>query len=132
MRSLLRLVPLALAAACGGGLDARVVPAMDGCVAARNPVFLAGNGATALDTPLPAAVDSMARALRYKAAFERFQEFASGARTQAQLVCALELGSYDASWAARRWIEPYTKHPDAAVQAAAQQLLTRLPGSSGR
>jgi hypothetical protein len=126
MRRLLACLPLA-AAACGGGLDARVVPAMDACVAARNPVFVAGNGATALATPLPPAVDSMLVNLRYKAAFERFQEIAAGASTQAILVCALELGAADATPEARRWLQGYLQHPNEPVQAAARTLLERFP-----
>lgn len=114
-------------AACGNGLDVRVTRAMDACVALRNPVFVAGNGTTALETPLPPAVDSMAVSLRYKAAFERFQGIAESATTQAILVCALELGSSDPSDEARAWVRQYLAHPNEPVQAAARTLLARMP-----
>lgn len=127
MRLPLAFLPF-LAACAGGGLDARVTSAMDGCMAVRNPAFVAGNGATALDTPLPAAVDSMMANLRYKAAFERFQSIAEGATTQAILVCALELGASDPTPEARRWVATYLRHPNEPVQAAAQRLLERFPG----
>ncbi|MCE2940449.1 MAG: hypothetical protein ACK53A_01235 [Gemmatimonadota bacterium] len=126
MRRLVLLLP-ALLAACAGGLDARVTPAMDGCVAARNPVFVAGNGATALDVPLPAGVDSMARELAYDAAFQRFRDIATEATTQAVLVCALELGAHSRTAASRTWLRRYERHPDAPVQAAARTLLVRFP-----
>lgn len=126
MRLLVLLSALPLLAACGGGLDARVNPAMDACVAVRNPVFVAGNGATALDTPLPAAVDSMLVELRYKAAFERFQAIAEEATTQAVLVCALELGGADRTPEARRWLQTYLKHPNEPVQIAARTLLAKF------
>lgn len=114
-------------AACGDGLHARVTRAMDGCVIARNPEFIAGRGATALDTPLPPSADSAAADVAHAFAFDVLREIATEAPTQAVLVCALELGARHDSPATRRWLEPYTRHPDAAVAIAARRLLAR-PG----
>jgi hypothetical protein len=100
---------------------------MDGCLAERLPAFKNGTGATALDTRLPPAVDSQAIALRYKAAFEEFQGIATDAKSQVVLVCALELGAYYHEPVAQRWLQDYTKHPDAPVALAAQRLLARPP-----
>jgi hypothetical protein len=118
------LLPV-VTACSGGGLDARVAAPMDACVLQRNPVFVAGNGATALDTPLPASVDSMMQELRYKAAFERFQQIAEEAPTQAVLVCALELGARYNERASVQWLKGYTRHPNEPVAAAAQRLIER-------
>lgn len=115
-------------AACGDGLQARVGRAMDGCLAVRSPQFANGAGATALETPLPAAVDSLAMALRYKAAFEQFQGIADEAQSQSVLVCALELGAYYPEPTARRWLDRYRKHPNEPVVVAAQRLLDKPPG----
>lgn len=128
MRALLRLttLPALLAAtACGNSLDARITPVMDACVAVRNPVFVAGGGATALDQPLGPAIEAMANDLRYKAAFERLQDIAKAAPTQAVLVCALEIAAHDRTPAVRQWLTQYTAHPNEPVQIAARRLLEK-------
>lgn len=114
---------LALLTACGDGLQARVTRAMDGCVLARNPAFVAGRGATALDTPLPPAADSAAADVAHAFAFDALREIATDAPTQAVLVCALEVGARYQSAGTTRWLRQYTRHPDAAVAIAARRLL---------
>lgn len=118
------LLLLVLAAVgCGESLNDRINRAMDGCVAARNPVFVAGGGETALDTPLPPAVDSLAQTLAYQYPFEAFREIATAAQTQAVLTCALELGARFDDAETRRWLRMYQQHPSPAVAIAATRLL---------
>jgi hypothetical protein len=123
MSRYLLLVLTVAAVGCGESLNDRVNRAMDGCVAARNPVFVAGGGETALDTPLPPAVDSLARTLAYKYPFEVFKEIATAAKTQAILTCALELGARYDDWETRQWLRTYQQHPSPAVAIAATRLL---------
>jgi len=107
---------------CGESLGGMVVTTMDACIAARNPLFVSGQGAAALDTPLPADAQAMSERLNYPRASEMFQEIATSARDQVTLVCALDLASRWKHADARRFIARYAEHPDAAVVAAARRL----------
>lgn len=126
-----RRVPLALAltslllAGCGESLAGMVSETMDACIAARNPLFVSGRGAEALDTPLPAATLATAERLNYLRASEMFQGIATAAGDQVTLVCALDLSARWKNAEARKFIARYANHPDAAVAAAARRLSER-------
>lgn len=78
----LRLVALALlplAAACGESLTSRGNKAMDGCVAQRNPLFVAGKGADAIALPLTAEIAALATRFDYERAFRNFKAVAARA-----------------------------------------------------
>jgi hypothetical protein len=126
-----RRAPLALAlaslllAGCGESLTDMVTETMDACIAARNPMFVSGRGAEALDTPLPESAQSTAERLNYTRASEMFQEIAREAGDQVTLVCALDLSSRWKHADARKFIARYAEHPDAAVAAAARRLSAR-------
>jgi len=117
------LVSSTMLTACGETLGARVTDAMDGCIAARNPAFTSGAGATALNTPLPDSVRTVATKIAYQRAFANYEMIAESAANQVTLVCALELASFykDADVAATLW--KYSKHPDAGVAQNARKLL---------
>jgi len=110
---------------CGESLAGMVVETMDACIAARNPLFVSGRGAEALDTPLPAAAVATAERLNYMVASEMFQGIAQEAGDQVTLVCALDLSSRWKNVEARKFIARYAEHPDAAVAAAARRLSER-------
>jgi hypothetical protein len=118
-------VLLLLAAACGPGLDGRAQHAMEGCVAQRNPLFVAGKGAEAVALPLPEAVEREGRMLGYDPAYKKFVGIAQQARTQAILTCALEFGARSPSAEAKAFVMQYLKHPDAAVALKAKLLLEK-------
>lgn len=122
------VVPAAMAVgtACGEGVRGRVAKAMDGCVAARNAAFLRGDGEAALATPLPKAVDSLAAETAYTFGLIVYQETSDNAQTQAELTCALELGSRIDSDETREWLAYYSRHPDAPVANLAKRRLAAL------
>ncbi len=109
--------------ACGRTLGSMVTETMDGCIAARNPVFKSGAGATALNTPLPAKVSDLAKKIAYKRALDGFTQYAETAPDQVTLVCALELASYYKHGDVAILIWRYLKHPDAGVSVNAKRLL---------
>jgi hypothetical protein len=126
-----RRAPVALVLAslllggCGESLASMVMETMDACIAARNPLFVSGRGAEALDTPLPAEALATAERLNYTRASEMFQEIATSAGDQVTLVCALDLSSRWKHADARKFIARYAEHPDAAVATAARRLSER-------
>jgi hypothetical protein len=114
-----------LLAGCGESLTDMVTETMDACITTRNPLFVSGRGADALDTPLPEAAQATAERLNYTRASEMFQEIAKEAGDQVTLVCALDLSSRWKHAEARKFIARYAEHPDAAVAAAARRLSER-------
>jgi len=96
---------------------------MDGCIAARNPVFKSGAGATALNTPLAENISALAKKIAYKRALNAFEQYAETAQDQVTLVCALELASYYKHDDVAVLLWKYLKHPDAGVSANAKRLL---------
>jgi hypothetical protein len=115
------VVALALAG-CGRSLYDMAGEALDSCIATRNPLFVSGRGAEALDTPLPASAEALAARFQYPSASELFQEVAREAGDQVTLVCALDLASRWHSREARQFVAQYGEHPDAAVAEAARRL----------
>jgi hypothetical protein len=95
---------------------------MDACITARNPLFTAGRGTEALDTPLPPDAEALASRLSYTRASEMFQEVAKEAGDQVTLVCALDLASRWRTREAQVFLRKYTAHPDEAVAEAARRL----------
>lgn len=124
---------LVLLAGCGKTLGTLVTEAMDGCIALRNPAFKAGQGATALNTPMPDSLSKAADKLAYQRALTNYERIAETASDQVTLVCALELASHYKNGDVAVLLWKYTKHPDAAVAVSARQLLTTtqdpLPGT---
>jgi hypothetical protein len=116
---------LALGTACGPSVRTRVAQAMEGCVAAREPLFTAGQADRALATPLPPAVEALAAKTAYPAGFFGYQDEAEFAETQAELTCALELGARLEDDNVRAWLRYYMKSPNAPVAQHAQRLLER-------
>jgi len=112
-----------LGAACGPSLADMSVEAMDLCIETRNPLFVGGRGAEALDTPLPARAEELAGRLNYLAAHKIFQEIAEEAGSQVVLVCALDYASRYKNPESTAFIGKFAKHPDAAVAVSAQRLL---------
>lgn len=117
--------------ACGEPLQARVFKAMDGCVIARNATFMRGSGDSAINIPLPAAVDSLAAATAYKYGTVAYQQISDGAQTQAELTCALELGSRYDSQETRDWLLYYSRHPNTPVATMAKRQLAKLRALKG-
>ncbi len=132
-RALSGLGTALLLTGCGKTLGTRVTEAMDGCIAQRNPAFKAGQGATALDTPLPDSLSKEAEKLGYQRALTNYERIAESAGDQVSLVCALELASYYKHGDVGVLLWKYTKHPDAAVAESARKLLRNtqspLPGT---
>ncbi len=118
---------------CGKTLGTRVTEVMDGCIAQRNPAFKAGQGVTALQTPLSDSLSADAAKLAYQRALVNYERIAESAGEQVTLVCALELASYYKNGDVGVFLWKYTKHPDAAVAESARKLLREtqdpLPGS---
>ena len=114
-----------LLSACGESLTTMTTKAMDGCIAARNPVFVSGHGADALKTPLPKDVEALAMRLRYDRAFKVFQTIAENAKDQVTLVCALDIMSHNSYIDVRIFVERYLKHPSPDVALNARLLLDR-------
>lgn len=112
-------------AGCTKSLTTLVSEAMDGCIAARNPAFVSGKGTTALDTPLPPALETEAMKLAYDRAFKQFRTIADGAKNQVTLVCALELAGHYKHGDVAVLLYKYTKHPDAGVAENARKLLAK-------
>lgn len=118
----LSLIPL-LSAACGASLASMTVESMNLCVEARNPLFVGGRGADALDTPLPARAEELAGRMNYQAAHRVYQNIAQEAGSQVVLVCALDYASRYRDPEASDFITKYIKHPDESVAVSAQRLL---------
>ena len=117
--------------ACGEPLQARVFKAMDGCMLARNDAFKRGDGDAAIDIPLPKAVDSLAAATAYKYGMIAYQQISEGAETQAELTCALELGSRYDSRETRGWLAAYVQHPNTPVSTLAKRQLAKMQTMPG-
>jgi len=117
------LSALALSTGCGPSLGASATNAMQGCIDVRNPAFVRGDGEQALAIVLPAAVDSLAIRTAYSFGLSLYQQAAEQATTQAELTCALELGSRYKSDDTRDWISTFTRHPNAPVANLAKRLL---------
>jgi hypothetical protein len=114
---------LALLTACGPSLSSMTVEAMDLCIETRNPLFVGGRGAQALDTPLPARAEELAGKMNYLAAFKIYRDIAEQASSQVILVCALDYASRYRDAESTALIRKYLKHPDEAVSVSAQRLL---------
>ncbi len=118
----LALLPLA---ACGESLATRVNKAMDGCIAQRNPLFVAGKGAEAIALPLTPEITTLATKFDYERAFKNFKAVAEKAGTQAILTCALEFASRYQNKESREFIAKYVNHPSPDVAAAARWLVAK-------
>jgi hypothetical protein len=125
----------ALQTACGPSLQGKVVSAMEGCVALRNPLFKAGQAERALALPLPPEVEAFATQSAYRFGFKLYQAAAEAAETQAELTCALELGAHFQDPDVRVWLNTFLRSPDAPVVAHARRLLEKqlalVAGSGG-
>ncbi len=112
-------------AACGPSLDTLTNVAMESCITARNPIFVSGRGANALDTPLSPEAERLAMKLRYSRGVSIFSQIAEEAPNQVTLVCALDMLSHNGDVDARLFIERYLKHPSPDVATNARLLLDR-------
>lgn len=117
------LSAIALSTGCGPSVRTRVANAMQGCLAVRNPAFVRGEGERALAIPLPPAVDSLASGTAYTFGLIVYQEAADLATTQAEVTCALELGSRYESEDTREWLSYYARHPNPPVANLSKRLL---------
>lgn len=117
------LSAILLSTGCGPSLRTSASNAMQGCLDVRNPAFVRGDGERALSIPLPAAVDLLANRTAYQFGLRLYQQAAAEAETQAELTCALELGSRLKSDDTREWIGTFTRHPNAPVANLAKRLL---------
>ncbi len=117
------LSAIALSTGCGPSVRTRVATAMEGCLAIRNPAFVRGEGEQALAVPLPASIDSLAKGTAYTFGLIVYQETADEATTQAEVTCALELGSRYESEDTRDWLGYFSRHPNAPVANLAKRLL---------
>ena len=113
----------ALSTGCGASIRTKVIEAMEGCLAVRNPAFVRGDGDRALTLPLPAAVLTMADRTAYAAGLRTYQQAAADAETQAELTCAMELGARYRSDDTREWLATFMRHPNAPVANLAKRLL---------
>lgn len=120
------------AAACGPSVQSKVISAMEGCLAVRNPLFKAGRAAEALATKLPAAVDSLADKTAYAFGFVAYQQLAQAAETQAELTCAMELASHYQHDDVAAWLRTFERSPDAPVSSLAKQLYEAQMARIGR
>ncbi|MBI3789620.1 MAG: hypothetical protein HY275_01935 [Gemmatimonadetes bacterium] len=125
--TLAALALLPLLAACGDSLTRRVTRGMDGCIAQRNPLFVAGRGAEAIQLPLTPEVEALASRFNYEAAFRAIKPVAKTAGTQAALTCALEFAARYRDDAAKTFLATYAQHPSPDVAAAARRLLATFP-----
>jgi hypothetical protein len=119
---------LLLCAGCGEGLGPRIEASMDGCLAQRRPGFQRGEQVAEIGRPLPAAIDSIARAVAYDAASQQFEAIAEGAGDQVTLICALDLMSRNTGDRTTLFLKPYLRHPNAEVASWARHLLTGRRG----
>ncbi len=117
------LSALALSTGCGASIRTKVIEAMEGCLAVRNPAFVRGDGERALEVPLPAAVLTMADKTAYAAGLRTYQQAATDAETQAELTCAIELAAHYKSDDTHEWLATFTRHPNAPVAKLATRLL---------
>lgn len=107
---------------CGPSVRAKVATAMEGCMATRSALFTAGRPDDALAKKLPAAIDSLADQTAYSFGFIVYQEAADAAETQAELTCALELGAHYEHEDVRKWLQYFSRSPNAPVAAHAKRL----------
>jgi hypothetical protein len=119
-------------AACGPGVRDKVASAMEGCLRIRNPLFKAGQPEQALALPMPPAIDTLARQTAYSFGFIVYQETADAAETQAELTCALELGSRFEDEEVRKWLNYFSRSPNPAVAVHAKGLLEKQLALIGR
>lgn len=108
--------------ACGPSVRTKVAQAMEACLAVRNPLFVAGKFDEALATKLPPAVETLADQTAYTFGFIVYQETADAAETQAELTCALELGSHYEHEDVRAWLKYFARSPNVPVAAHARRL----------
>ena len=113
--------------ACGEGLMSRVERAMDACVALRNPAFVAGNGAAAVERPLPDSILAMADRTADQAGLRYYPGIGQEAATQAVLTCSMELAAQYRHPDTKGWLAPFANHPDVPVAALAKRLLAGQP-----
>ena len=113
----------ALSTGCGASLRTRVIEAMEGCLAVRNPAFVRGDGDRALTLPLPAPVLAMADRTAYASGLRMYQQAAADAETQAELACAIELAARYRNDDTREWLATFTRHPNAPIVNLATRLL---------
>lgn len=118
----LSALALGTVTACGPSVRTKVADAMEGCLSVRNPLFKAGQAAQALATPLPAKIDSLANQTAYSFGFIVYQEAADAAETQAELTCALELGAHYEHEDVRKWLQYFSRSPNAPVAQHAKRL----------
>lgn len=109
--------------ACGKSLGTKITETVDGCLAARNPQFVSGAGAKALDTPLSPALRQLASAVSYGFTLPTFVDLAETAPDQVTLVCALEIASFYRDPDVAVLLTKFSKHPDASVSVNAKRLL---------
>ena len=112
---------------CGEGLMARVERAMDACVAVRNPAFVAGSGAAAVDRPLPDSILAMADRTAYQAGLRYYTGIGQEAATQAVLTCSMELAAQYRHPDTKGWLATFANHPDIPVAQLAKRLLAAQP-----
>jgi len=117
---------------CGMGVRTKVVSAMEGCLAVRNPLFKAGKSDEALATRLPAAIVALAEETAYAFGFSAYREVADAAETQAELTCALELGAHYEHEDVRAWLKTFERSPNAPVAAHARRLYAQQLARVGR
>jgi len=111
-------------AGCGGTLAGKIDQAMGGCIGYRNADFVGGRGATTLDRPLPEALSTLADRIAYIRSLRGLESIAKAAPDQVTLVCALEIASHLDHPEVAQLLTQYSAHPDAAVAASAQRLLS--------
>ena len=112
-----------LAVSCSKSLGTLITEAVDGCVTARNPAFTSGNGAIALNTPLPEVLSKAADKIAYARGLANLQRVTEQAKDQVTLVCALEIASHYRHGDVAVLLYKFTKHPDQAVATNAKKLL---------
>ena len=123
----LTLLAVAGLVGCGEGLMVRVERAMDACVAIRNPAFVAGNGAAAVERPLPDSILAMADRTAYQAGLRDYTGIGQEAATQAVLTCSMELAAQYRHPDTKGWLATFANHPDVPVAQLARRLLAAQP-----
>jgi hypothetical protein len=121
-----------VAVGCGPSVRTKVADAMAACLEVRNPLFVAGQPEQALATPLPARLDTLAQQTAYTFGFIVYQEAADAAETQAELTCALELGSRYEHEDVRQWLQYFSRSPNPPVATHAKRLYERQLAMIGR